>query len=400
MFGPVGTESLPSDFTKVEWILSMLTAEPEKALRNAIVWLISKQGESGQWQSEHYGAMKQGAALTSLVIYALSHVPVAIRQQHSENIQQAFSFLQPGIQKRKRVGNPDGSLDNPVYSSAMLLTAVQKLGRDDKALVRELANFLIRSQVNEKRGFDRSDRNHGGWDVLGPDIKPGKTSGPNISVTRFVLEALTPLATVQEKGADEGADAKPDGDAGAATFSLEKEAAAQLTRALADVAVWVETLCGISKDGGLRFSSQPKSALNKARDKDSEPVSYGSATCDGLLSLYFLGKQKSTQFKEAMKWMLARPFAGGVPGFDASKSQQHWQRSLQFYYCQSFGSALKLTDQNSKWTQGQRKALVEFIVGRQSPNGSFVNPSALMREDDPVIATCFAIVALASLIES
>jgi len=50
-----------------------------------------------------------------------------------------------------------------------------------------------------------------------------------------------------------------------------------------------------------------------------------------------------------------------------------------------------MTDQGEvRWAE----ALAEELLRRQRPDGSFANPASEMREDDPVVATSFALAAL------
>jgi len=47
----------------------------QQALTKAIKWLHWAQDRDGSWKSQTYGGMKQGAAMTSLVLYSLSKLP-------------------------------------------------------------------------------------------------------------------------------------------------------------------------------------------------------------------------------------------------------------------------------------------------------------------------------------
>jgi hypothetical protein len=79
-----------------------------------------------------------------------------------------------------------------------------------------------------------------------------------------------------------------------------------------------------------------------------------------------------------------------VPGF-IGEAYQRWPRGLSFYYAsastQAFG-ALHV----------KMGSLVSDSLKRtQRPDGSWSNPENLVKEDDPLIATGFAIRALAAL---
>ena len=144
-------------------------SDAEQVIDSAVKFLLAKQADDGAWHSEHYGAMKQGAANTSLILYALSHLRPDELQQHSEAIQRAAAFLQPGIKRNGCVANPEGSLDYPIYSTAMVLTVHKRIGLGLKPLqVEAMIKYLLDSQCTNQRGFDDQNPNQGGWDILGP----------------------------------------------------------------------------------------------------------------------------------------------------------------------------------------------------------------------------------------
>ncbi len=359
-------------------ISSTSRAADEKPVDKAIQWLMKQQDESGAWKSKHYGAMKQGAATTSLALYSLSMTSKATREKHRDAIEKAFSFLEPGTLARGRVANPDGSLDHPVYSTAMLLIAAHRFERNfDAEQVEVLLDFLMRSQCVEGRGFESDNPNYGGWDVIGPNVMPGKTSGTNVSVTRFVLEAYSLYDS------NDNLKLKLD-DATMARVEKSKQKAVQ----------WLKRIHGMNSDGGFRFSAQPGSALNKSKTADGTPRSYGSATCDGLLALHFGGIAGGDTYDEGWTWQKTHAKASEVPGFDEDE-QSNWPRALQFYHLQSLARTTSVCPDRD-WAKLMQSEVSSALELAQRDDGRFENESALMRENDPLIATSFAIVALSA----
>ena len=349
----------------------------DEALDRAVGWLINQQGESGAWKSKHYGAMKQGAALTSLALYSLSMTPNSIREHHAKSIDRAFKFLNPGTLKRNRVANPDGSLDHPVYSTSMFLTAAHRMDVVlDPQHVDELLNFLVDSQCVEGRGFTAKNPNHGGWDVIGPDVFPGKTSGTNVSATRFALEAFASFVPLEGKP----------------KLKLSDQTIQRVRESRKHAAAWLKRIHDMNDDGGFRFSAQPNSALNKSKTGDGEVRSYGSATCDGLLGFRFGGIDDNTT-SATWAWIEKNTTSTKVPGFDESEFQSAWPQALKFYYFQSLSRVLEFSS-NEQWTSDRRGELVATLNELQFEDGRFENKSALMRENDPIIATAFAVIAL------
>ena len=67
-----------------------------------------------------------------------------------------------------------------------------------------------------------------------------------------------------------------------------------------------------------------------------------------------------------------------------------WQRGLRFYYYASLAGVLKHFPDH----EIRQAALQKHLMKLQAPDGSWQNESDRMRENDPLIATALAIVAL------
>jgi hypothetical protein len=68
--------------------------------------------------------------------------------------------------------------------------------------------------------------------------------------------------------------------------------------------------------------------------------------------------------------------------------------ALRFYHLAAFAEAASALEIGGEWRAGFAKRLAAI----QLPDGSFTNDgSALMKEDDPVLATTLALVALSKL---
>lgn len=355
-------------------------------LTAAVDWLVQQQGKSGAWKSETYGAMRQGAATTSLSLYALSHLPESLREKHENSIEKAIAFLQPGIAAKGCVANPDGSLDQPVYGTALYLIAIDRLQHVSEAKqIETLLLYLVGSQCTQQRGFAPDDPNFGGWDIIGPNVAPGKTSGTNVSISRYVVEALTQFV------AEDSLTRRP----------LDVAVLQRVRESIRVASPWLLRLQAISPDGGFIFSPQPETALNKSLNRDGEPQSYGSATCDGFLMLRFFDVANEAGLDRASRWLQQNSTLERVPGFDAADFDSGWAQSLKFYYMQTLALVLDEFEdaefENEDWSERLKLTLKVELKNLQQSDGHFANPSALMREDDPLIATAFAIVALSQL---
>lgn len=340
------------------------------ATPKGLAWLLAAQDKDGGWHSETYGALRGGAAVTSFVLYAVSRLPEDHRSSCVAACKRGFAFLRPGLKKQGKIACPDGSLDFPVYASAHALSAARRLplgASEDEQ--KQLTTYLVESQLAEARRFKPGDRHFGGWDLMGNSQVVGLTSDTNVSLAVYALESLAGL----------------------------KDAAVLKTQARARE--WLAGCQNFPGDGGFRFSPDPTSLNNKAEWSDKEqkqPRSYGSATCDGLRALAHAGVQPADKrFAAAVKWLVERPGLDEVPGFEDSPPENDWKAGLAYYYYASLAGALAWFAERE--AKSRRAALTQKIVKAQREDGSWQNDSSRMREDDPLIATCLALIALGEL---
>ena len=98
----------------------------------------------------------------------------------------------------------------------------------------------------------------------------------------------------------------------------------------------------------------------------------------------------STEIKDAKNWLLQNQdwaLPSGVPLDDPSP----WAESMQFYNLMSLAEVHASLQISGNW----KKDIVHFLAKRQTTDGSFINlDGRLMKEDDPLISTTYAIVAL------
>ena len=345
-----------------------LAAQANAALGSAVAFLAGKQARDGGWHSQTYGQLKDGAGVTSLVLYAVSFLPPRQAQQLSQAIERGFTFLEPGLARRKTIAGPDGTLDFPTYAAAMWLVSRRRLAMPATAQAGLLRDYLLSAQVAEDRGFAAEHPQYGGWDFLGQEDAQGITTGTNISVTAHVLSAL------------------------AGVMARDERVAAAVQRAKA----WV--LRCQQDSGGFCFTTEPMSLNNKAGFADEqrhEPRPYGTATCDGILALLAAGMEVSAEpIRKAVAWLVDHKSLELVPGFEELPLELGWQRGLRYYFYASLAQVLPLMADPER--TARREALTRLLVAEQKPDDSFASDSDRMRENDPLIATPLAMIALAS----
>lgn len=353
--------SLPTDSLK----------QADVALANGLNWLLSQQAEDGGWHSQTYGPFKWGAATTSLVLYAASQLPPELRQQHMAAWLRGWKFLEPGVRKKGFVVCPDGTMDEPVYATALVLIAAPELELNINAdLLRSMRDFLWEESCGKGRGFAEDDPNFGGWDLAGGTGLQAETPGSNISITRFAIKALKP------------------------ELPQPKFPPAILA--------WAKRVQNLSGDGGFYFHPQRDHEGNKAQwadgDAREKPRSYGTATCDGVLLLAALGvKPDNAAFQAGVQWLVENPAVDHVPGFEDAPPEIGWQQGLRFYYWMTLAQTLRYLPADARAIR--RQAILEQLISRQHADGYWQNESARMREDDLLIATSFALVALSELLK-
>jgi hypothetical protein len=125
--------------------------------------------------------------------------------------------------------------------------------------------------------------------------------------------------------------------------------------------------------------------------------SYGSATCDGVLALEACGvAPDDPRQRAAFAWL--RQHAAGMrhSGVWASDRADEGE-SLRFYHAQAFSAVLALAAKSTallSWAAEQRRTLTAELLAGQSRDGSWAGACPHSFEDDPLIATAFAIRAL------
>lgn len=347
------------------------------AIRDGLAYLAEQQSDDGGWRSRTYGSMRGGAAITAMVLYGAAHVDESLRGLHGERWRQGCAFLARGIDKQGCPRNGDGSLDYPTYAAALLLPAAVRLKIDLGRGVRErVIAYMLASQLVEARGFQPDDAHYGGWELTGDLRMRGVTTGANISVTCFALEAL----------------------------AGEKTAAADAARGAA--LAWLERCQNLPGDGGFFFQPDRGNDANKAAWTDERhevPRSYGSATCDGLRALAAAGvAADDRRVTAAAAWLDRHRGLEVVPGFPPPPPDDQetgepvpfvqWPRALRFYYYATLSRSLDLLPAESRGER--REALRRHVIGLERDDGRWENDAHQMRENDPLIATSLAMVAL------
>jgi squalene-hopene/tetraprenyl-beta-curcumene cyclase len=239
--------------------------------------------------------------------------------------------------------------DYPNYATALAVDALVAAQRGSWTTdIAPMVAQLRAQQFSEANGWTPEHVAYGGWGMGGTIRRPPDAGHVDLSMTRFVLEALRASGV---GGSDPA-----------------------MTRA--------RVFLGRSQnhDGGFFFSPVTP-ALNKAGRSAEGFVSYGTATADGVLALRASGVPDSDdRMARGIAWLDRNHQPDRVPGFDEGESPQaSWSAGLHFYYAAAI----------ARVRPQQRVRLPE-----QADDGSFRNVNGRVKEDDPLIATTFAIQVL------
>jgi hypothetical protein len=137
-----------------------------------------------------------------------------------------------------------------------------------------------------------------------------------------------------------------------------------------------------AKDGGFFFS--PALPIS---NKAGGFRAYGSMTADGLRAQLRLG----TRIDAPLAWLEQHFDPTKNPGAFAAVDEVR-RESSYYYYAWSVAHAFAHAKPGDRrWAE----ALARELLARQLPDGSWRNGATEMREDDPLVATSFAVAALA-----
>jgi squalene-hopene/tetraprenyl-beta-curcumene cyclase len=338
--------------------------EAERLAARALDWLYAQQDSDGRFASAMHGVLRPGWSLTAAVLAATAQLPPRLAAPHAEGIARAFQCLLAAADAGGAIGIDGDAIDYPTYTSALLLQALALL---QPAGWRERANQQVarlrRVQLDESLGWREDDDAFGAFGFgLRREPKPLGAGLVDIALQRTVLEALRAAGV-------------PAGDP-------------VVRRALAFVRRCQQA------DGAFCFAPSPpfrasKAGFARGADGREHPLGYGTATADGLRALLAGGAGDGDPAVVAARaWLLRQPALLPVPGLPLDAAPPV-EPALRFYW---FATRAAVTQ-----PLPPRAELLRELAARQRADGSFAGEPG-MKEDEPLVATCHALAALASLL--
>jgi hypothetical protein len=275
----------------------------------------------------------------------LLDVPADVKGAPAGAIDRAITFVKRNL-KDGLLGLNAETLDYPNYATGLAVRALCRAKAGDwRPSVNDMLLALRAQQFTEQNGWHRDDPPYGAWGMGGQIRTPPDAGHVDLAMTRYVLEGFA------------AAGVRPPDDA------------------LAKALVYIQR-CQ-NPDGGFFFSTV-ETDINKAGEgaDGAKFRSYGSATADGVLAQRACGIEKDhPNMKRAMDWLRTHHKVDRVPGFERT-ARDVWSHGLRYYYMAAVSSAMP-------------ELTTPLLPARG--DGSWSNPVNIVKEDDPLIATPFAL---------
>src|SRR5262249_27256646 len=256
------------------------------------------------------GLLRSGQSLTPLVILALLSAPEISSSHPRRSVERALAFIKANTNADGALGLMDDSAaDYPNYATALAVSALVMSRRSEYERVSEPMVAQLRAQqFSEASGWKPQDAPYGGWGMGGSIRRPPEAGHVDLSMTRYVLEAL------QLSGI-------PASDP-------------SMTRAL----VYLER--SQNPDGGFYFSPVNPEINKAGQSNDGRFASYGTATVDGVLALRAAGvPDADPRVAKAISWLRDHHQPDRAPGFDKG-TERPWGSGLRFYYAHAISRVL------------------------------------------------------------
>jgi squalene-hopene/tetraprenyl-beta-curcumene cyclase len=354
--------------------IELLAARSTEPMRRALRCLAARQSADGAWRSDRYAAFREGDVLTPVALWAMQ----AARTSNNDAVfARGMAWLRQLSEATTARQEPWTALRYPLFTASY---AAQVLAREGDTSRAEVWGKIIEQlRTSSALGWPVGDPMTGAWsDAASPPhftLPVPDMLAPNISATALAGSALVAL----------GASISP--------------AALPFTERCQNFSEGEPTRFD---DGGFFFAlgdpirNKAGSAGRDGRGRERFH-SYGSATCDGYLALRACGlPHDHPRVQAAIGWLRAN-CTGMTHGGKWTAGRAEARASLVYYHSQTLAAVLVDLPQTHGWNRSLRASLVSEIEAQQSDEGSWQGLAPDSCEDEPVLATAFALRTLALL---
>lgn len=346
------------------------SADAAKSIARGVEWLAQQQKEDGSFSNPQF------PGLSGLALWAIA---ASGNPAYSNVVKKGGDFLISKVQKDGGIyveipGRKGGGLGT--YNTAICLTALAETHRADLAeIVLNARTYLAESQ-------------HVGNDVFNGGFGYDKQTDrayTDLMNTHFVVEAMRRTQSYE--------DLRP---AGQKKADLNWKAALDFVESLHNGADTGDNAGGFfyspgdAKAGTDKRPGSPKTSGDASKE-DVILRSYGSITYAGILSLVYCKVDKTDpRVQSALDWASKHWTLEENPGMG--------QQGLYFFFNVLSRSLSTVGTDTIKKQDGTpilwKDELVAKVTSLMHDDGSWVNQNGRFWENDPVLATSFAVLSL------
>ncbi len=344
--------------------------EVQLAIDRGLAWLEKNQNADGSW------SVADQPALTALPLRVFMSDPSGkYLKSPPEFVKKGYAFLLSSVQ-------PDGGIYRKGmanYNTSLALSAM--LAANDSAFeptIRAARQFVVNQQAT---GMTNPALNGG----IGYGPSGTNRQHPDLSNTVIALEALSRSRTAPGVELAAGKD-------------LDWKAVAEFIQRCQNLPShnkepWVS---GDPENMGgfIYFPGNSMAGETTLPDGKKALRSYGSMSYAGLLSYIYADLKKDDPRVQAVVDWLARHYTlEENPGMG---------KDGQFYYYQTMAKGLatygmrELTLADGRKVNWQKELALK-LIDLQKPDGSWQNDSGRWMEKDPVLVTCYSVLALEAI---
>jgi len=335
----------------------------ESLAKPAIAFLLDKQADDGSYKSP------ADPAVTALVATSLMRHGQAV---DSPAVAKAIAYLKGFVKEDGGIYREGSYYRNYETSCAVLCFSQANAGGQYDEIIQDAAAFIkgIQWAVDETAPGDRLADGGSGY---------GKHGRPDLSNTQFFLDAL------HEAGGSGD-------DHEAIQRALKFVSRCQnLESEHNDTKFAKRVPKGDDEEGGFYYTPAAGGSSQAGNTPTGGLRSYGSMTYAGLKSMIYAGVNKDDKrVAAAYRWIQNHYSLEENPGMGAAGL---------YYYYHTFAKALhafgndKIVDTDGK-EHDWRAELMSTFAQNQRGDGSWINTQDRWYEGDPVLVTCYVLLAL------
>lgn len=323
-------------------------------------------------RSDVYATFKDGTALTPLAATAWQDDG----QLYSNRWRNAVIWLTKKVKPDGTIDEGPDGLPYPLYTAALTLTAIFhkdfELDEPDVRATRDAwLKYLLARQLTEQNGWAPGEKQYGGWGYYpqlpkkpkhGEIVPAQQLLESNLSATVFALEALKAAGVTDPKILEP-----------AKRFVLSCQ----------------------NEDGGFHFIYDDPVRNKAGTAKPGIFNSYGSATADGVRALLLCGMKRDDPRVVAGRAWLVKHFAADIHPGEYIPTHERNRNAVYFYYTRSVAKTLRMLGEKDVKGRHWAESLSAALLAKQKADGSWANEADQQRENDPILATAYAVSALA-----